>query len=135
MLGSRSRIYEQTISLRFLGIIFRFPYAMFTYLTGFKSLLLKGRRSKSVSRGDCGKLKRLLSQLRPIIRPLAMPSLHDLAHDGVLCTFRNTVDQAKTGASGVVCQGKRHGLSIAYKITPLWVTLLQPARAAVLQVV
>ncbi len=49
-----------------------------------------------------------------------LPSLRDVAHDGVLCTFSN----------GVVRQGRRHGPSIAYKITPCWVTLLRPARRA-----
>ncbi len=38
------------------------------------------------------------------------------------------VDQPQTGASGVVRQGRRHGSSITYKITPCWVTLLQLAR-------
>jgi hypothetical protein len=36
------------------------------------------------------------------------------------------IDQPQTGASGVVCQGRRHGPSIKYKITPCWVTILQP---------
>jgi hypothetical protein len=58
----------------------------------------------------------------------AMPSLRDVAHDGVLCTFSNI--QPQTGASGVIRQGRRHGPSITYKITPCWVTLLQPARRA-----
>jgi hypothetical protein len=49
----------------------------------------------------------------------AMPSLRDVAHDGVLCTFSNT----ETGASGVVRQGWRHEPSTTYKITPCWVTL------------
>jgi hypothetical protein len=47
---------------------------MYTLQTSFKPLLLKGVGVKSVSRGDCeqqgGKLLRLLSQLRPRIRPL-----------------------------------------------------------------
>jgi hypothetical protein len=37
-----------------------------------------------------------------------MPSLRDVAHDGVLCTIRK-VDQTQTGASGVARQGRRHG--------------------------
>ncbi len=57
----------------------------------------------------------------------AMPSLRNVVHDGVLCTFSNRWDP---GASGVVRQGRRHGPSIAYKITPCWITLLQPARRA-----
>ncbi len=40
------------------------------------------------------------------------------------------VDQPQTGASGVVHQGRRHGPFITYKITPCWVTLLQPVRRA-----
>jgi hypothetical protein len=40
------------------------------------------------------------------------------------------INQSQTGASRVVCQGGRHGPSITYKITPCWVTLLQPARRA-----
>jgi hypothetical protein len=31
----------------------------------------------------------------------------------------------------MVSQGRRHGPSIMYKITPCWITLLQPARRAV----
>jgi hypothetical protein len=47
---------------------------MFTSQTSFKPLLLKRKGEvKSISRGDCdwqgGKLLRLLSQLRPRIRP------------------------------------------------------------------
>ncbi len=38
------------------------------------------------------------------------------------------VNQPQAGASGVVRSGRRHGSSITYKITPCWVTLLQPAR-------
>jgi hypothetical protein len=45
----------------------------------------------------------------------AMPSLRDIAHDGVLCTFSNR--SVPTGACGVVRQGRRHGPSISYKIT------------------
>jgi hypothetical protein len=48
----------------------------------------------------------------------AMPSLRDVAHDGVLCTFSNTADQPQTGASGAVRKGRRLGPSITYKITP-----------------
>jgi hypothetical protein len=39
-------------------------------------------------------------------------------------------DQPQTRTSGVVRHGRRHGPSITYKITPCWVTLLQPARQA-----
>jgi hypothetical protein len=55
----------------------------------------------------------------------AMPSFRDVAHDGVLCTFSN-----RSGASCVVRQGRRHGPSMTYKITPCLVTLLQQARQA-----
>jgi hypothetical protein len=41
---SRSRIHECTITLRFLGIILRVPYTMFTLKTSFNP--------KSVSRDD-----------------------------------------------------------------------------------
>jgi hypothetical protein len=58
-----------------------------------------------------------------------MPSLRDVAHGGVLCTIRN-IDQTQTGVRGVVRQGRRHGPSITYKITPYWVTLIQSARRA-----
>ncbi len=40
------------------------------------------------------------------------------------------IDQIQSGASGFVRQGRRHGPSIAYKITTCWVTFLQPARQA-----
>ncbi len=57
------------------------------------------------------------------------PSLRDVAHDGF--SVHLVIDQPKTGTtSGVVRQGWRHGPSIMYKITPCWVTLLQPARRA-----
>ncbi len=36
----------------------------------------------------------------------------------------------QTNASGIVRQGRRHGPSIVYKITPCWVTFPQPARRA-----
>jgi hypothetical protein len=64
----------------------------------------------------------------------AMPSLRDVAHDGVLSVL-SVIYQPQTGTSGVVRQGRRHGPSIRTKSHPLlcWVTLLQPAwRAAVL---
>ncbi len=54
-----------------------------------------------------------------------MPSLDYVAHGGVLRTFSNR--SASGRASGVVRQGRRHGLSITYKIIPCWVTLHQPA--------
>jgi hypothetical protein len=44
----------------------------------------------------------------------AMPSLRDVAHDGVLCTFSN-----KIALDG----GNWCGPSIMYKITLCWVTL------------
>jgi hypothetical protein len=47
----------------------------------------------------------------------AMPSLRDVAHDGVLCTISNR-SAPPTGASGVR-QGKRHGPSITYKAPTL----------------
>jgi hypothetical protein len=63
----------------------------------------------------------------------AMSSLRDVAHDSVLCIFTHLViDQPQTRPSGVVRQGRRHRPSITYKITPCWVTLLQPARWAAL---
>jgi hypothetical protein len=43
--------------------------------------------------------------------------LRDAAHDGVFC-IHLVIDQPPTGASGVVCQGRRHGPSIMYKIAP-----------------
>jgi hypothetical protein len=39
-------------------------------------------------------------------------------------------EQPQTGANGMVRLGRRLGLSITYKITNCWVTLLQPARRA-----
>ncbi len=48
----------------------------------------------------------------------AMYSLRDLAHDGVLCTFINTVDQAQTGANGVVRQDRWHGRPLCTKSHP-----------------
>jgi hypothetical protein len=56
----------------------------------------------------------------------AMPSLRDVAHDGVLCTF-SVIDQTQTGTSGVVHQGRRHGPSITNKITPCWLGHSPPA--------
>jgi hypothetical protein len=46
-------------------------------------------------------------------------SLHEVAHDGVLCTFSNMSAPDRT--SGVVRQGRRHGPSITNKIIPCWV--------------
>jgi hypothetical protein len=38
-----------------------------------------------------------------------MPSLPDVAHDGVFCTFIHLViDQPQTGASGLVRHGQNH---------------------------
>ncbi len=48
----------------------------------------------------------------------AMPSLRDVAHDGVVCTtVQLVIDQPQAGVSGVVRQGRRHGPTITYKIT------------------
>jgi hypothetical protein len=47
----------------------------------------------------------------------AMPSVRDVALDGVLCTFGNR-SAPDRGVSGVARQGRRHGPSITYKITP-----------------
>ncbi len=49
----------------------------------------------------------------------SMPSLRDVAHGGVLCTFRNRSSPDR-GVSGVVCQSRRQRPSITYKITPLF---------------
>ncbi len=57
----------------------------------------------------------------------SLPSLRDVAHD--FCAHL-VIDQPQTGASGVVHQGRRHGPSIMYKITPWCVLLLQQARRA-----
>ncbi len=59
--------------------------------------------------------------------PVMSSKLCDIAHDGVL--FMSVIDQPQTGTSGVVRQGRRHGPSIMYKITPCWV-ILQPAKQA-----
>ncbi len=56
----------------------------------------------------------------------AMPSLRDVAHDGVLCTFsnRSASDRGKwCGPSGQAAWTVHH-----VKITPCWVTLLQAGR-------
>jgi hypothetical protein len=45
----------------------------------------------------------------------AMPSLRDVAHDGVCVHL--VIDHPQTGASGVVRQGRRHRPSITYKTT------------------
>jgi hypothetical protein len=60
----------------------------------------------------------------------AMLSLRDVAFDDVLCSVHLVTDQPQTGASDVVRQDRRHEPPITYKITPCWVTLLQPARRA-----
>ncbi len=51
-----------------------------------------------------------------------------VAHAGVLCTFRNRSAPGR----GKWCDpsGQSAWLSIAYKIKPCWVTLIQPARQA-----
>jgi hypothetical protein len=54
-------------------------------------------------------------------------AMEDFHHGGVLCTFSNR-EQPQTGTSGVFRQGRRHGPSITFKITPSSVTLHQPAR-------
>jgi hypothetical protein len=74
---SRSRIHQRTISLRFLGIILRVPglevslYNVYcTLQTDFKQVFLKGRGGGGGGSEQKGaKLLRLLSQLRPRIRP------------------------------------------------------------------
>jgi hypothetical protein len=43
--------------------------------------------------------------------------LRDVAHDGVSCTFSNR-SAPDRGKHSVVRQGRRHGPSIGYKITP-----------------
>jgi hypothetical protein len=61
-----------------------------------------------------------------------MPSWHDVAHGGVLCTFSNRSAQER-GECMVwsVRACRRYGPSITYKIALcLLVTLLQPARRA-----
>ncbi len=46
-------------------------------------------------------------------------SWRDIAHDGVLVFFvHSVIYQPQIGTSGVVRQGRRHGPSITYKITP-----------------
>jgi hypothetical protein len=53
-----------------------------------------------------------------------MPSVRDVALDGVLCTFSN-ISAPDRGVSGVVRQGRRHDrLSITYKILPCWAAVL-----------
>ncbi len=47
----------------------------------------------------------------------AMPSLPNLVHDGILCTFSN---RPRPGQSVVVHQGRRHGPSITYKIGSIY---------------
>jgi hypothetical protein len=60
-----------------------------------------------------------------------MPSLHDKAHDGVLCTLSTqtsattsgfaqklAAEQLQSRASGTVRQGRRHGPSITTQISP-----------------
>ncbi len=58
----------------------------------------------------------------------AMPSLRDLAHDGVLCIFskRSAPDRDKWCGPSVQAAWIVH----PYKITPCWVTLLLLARRA-----
>jgi hypothetical protein len=58
----------------------------------------------------------------------AMPSLRDLAHDGVLCTFSNRSAPDRSNRCGP--QGWWHGPPTTYKITPCWVIILQPSRRA-----
>ncbi len=56
----------------------------------------------------------------------AMPSLRDVAHDGVLYKFsnRSAPDRDKW------CSPSRQAAwTVHHKITPCWVTLLQPAQA------
>jgi hypothetical protein len=58
---------------------------------------------------------------------VAMTSLRDVAKDG-FCV--HLVIDHRPRANGVVRQGRRNGPSFTYKITPCWVTLLQPVRRA-----
>jgi hypothetical protein len=57
----------------------------------------------------------------------AMPSMRDMR---VFCVH-SVIDQPQTVTSSVVPQGRRHGPSITYRITPCSSTLLQPVRRAV----
>jgi hypothetical protein len=56
----------------------------------------------------------------------AMPSLRDIAHAGVFCTFSKI--SPRTGESVVVRESRRHGHHVQNHTC--WVTLLQPARWA-----
>ncbi len=51
-----------------------------------------------------------------VLKYQAMPSLRDVAHDNVLCTFTVVIDQPQTGETGVVHQGRRHGLSSVHHV-------------------
>ncbi len=67
----------------------------------------------------------------------AMPSLHDVAHDGWLCTFTYITEAGYSISSQLLSgqqvrygKGRRYGPSIKYKITIAASLLLQPARRA-----
>jgi hypothetical protein len=63
-----------------------------------------------------------------IIKYQAMPSLRDVAHDGVLCTFINR--SAPTRACDVVTSGQAAWTVNHVQNQTCWVTLLQPPRRA-----
>ena len=95
--------HERTISLRFLVTILtvlrfldlKFPYTVqCLHYKRVSQQFFWGEGVKSISRDDCeqqGGKKRLLSQLRPRIRPHATQS----RHDKILC---------KDFANGKICQ-------------------------------
>ncbi len=49
-----------------------------------------------------------------------MPSLRDVAHDGVLSTFSKKISPRPGQVHGVVGQGRRHRPYITSKITTCW---------------
>jgi hypothetical protein len=57
-----------------------------------------------------------------LLEDQAMPSLRDEAHGGVLCIV--------CSRSAPLGQVEWSGPSIMYKITPCWITFVQPARRA-----
>jgi hypothetical protein len=86
----RSRIHERTISLRFMGIlgVLRLKVSVYNaYITHqFETTFARGwGGGRGVKcRGDCeqqgGKLVKLLSQLRPRIRPLVCNEMQCIRH-------------------------------------------------------
>ncbi len=93
-------IHTQTSSLKTLKIIPEIARKLYIYECGFCTVRYQWRRTPCVIS----------------------------THAGVLCTFNNRA--ASDQASGVVHQGRRRGPSIMYKITPCWVSLIQPTRRA-----